>query len=43
MLTALELPGGGTRLVAVARFIVGIGAVIYLSCGRRHSRMAARP
>lgn len=31
MLTALELSGGGTRLIAVSRFIVGIGAVVAMT------------
>lgn len=31
MLTALELSGGGVRLIAVARFIVGIGAVVAMT------------
>ena len=31
MLTALELSGGGARLIAVSRFIVGIGAVVAMT------------
>jgi len=31
MLTALELSGGGVRLISVARFIVGIGAVVAMT------------
>ncbi len=31
MLTALELSGGGARLISMARFIVGVGAVIAMT------------